>query len=103
MSHIYHLEKTAQMQMSMNVLLHERIKVLEAENERKTKKKARRHASLGNDLLLSVQEGENRTQQLGLQLNEDIGDSTPRPRQRAPSRCSGCGTIGHTIRNCPNK
>ncbi|ODM14306.1 hypothetical protein SI65_10303 [Aspergillus cristatus] len=103
MSHIYHLEKTAQMQMSMNVLLHERIKVLEAENERKTRKKARRHASLGNDLLLSVQEGENRTQQLGLQLNEDIGDSTPRPRQRAPSRCSGCGTIGHTIRNCPHK
>lgn len=83
--------------MSMNVLFHEQKKTLEAENERKTRKKARKHASLGNDLLLSVQGGENRTQQLGLQLNEDIGDSTPRPRQRAPSRCSGRGTIGHTI------
>lgn len=43
-SHIQHLEKAAQMAMNMN-LLQEEIKVLRAENERKKKKKARKHAS----------------------------------------------------------
>jgi hypothetical protein len=60
MSHIQHLEKAAQMAMNMNLLLQQEIKGLWAENERKTKKKARRHAILSNDLLLSIQEGQTR-------------------------------------------
>ena len=80
------------MTMDTNLLLHEEIKVLRAQNERKTKKKTRRNADLGTNTILSVQEGQERVQQLDRE-----------PRQRAPRRCSGCGTIGHTIRSCPNK
>jgi hypothetical protein len=54
MSHIQHLEKAAQMAMNANLLLQQEIKVLRAENERKRKKKARRHANLGDDTILSV-------------------------------------------------
>jgi hypothetical protein len=102
-SHIQHLERAAQMAMNMNLLLQQEIKVLRAENERKMKKKARKRASLGNDLFISVQEGRDRIQQLNEQVDEQVGEPVPMPRQRAPPRCSGCWTIGHTIRNCPNK
>jgi len=99
-SHLQHLEKAAQMAMNTNILLHEEIKSLRAQNERKIKKRARRNANLGTDTILSVQEGQERVQQLDTQVEEQV-DSVP--RQRAPRRCSGCGIIGHTIRSCPNK
>lgn len=67
---------------------------LRAENERKTKKKGRRYAVLGNNITLSVQEGLDRIQQLDMQVEEQAS----RPRQRAPPRCSGCGIVGHTIK-----
>jgi hypothetical protein len=102
-SHIHHLEKAAQMAMNMNLLLRDEIKTLRAENERKIKKKARRRAAIGNDTLLSVQEGQNRVQRLDTQFNEQPDEPTPMPRRRAPQRCSGCGIVGHTIRNCPSK
>lgn len=89
--------------MNMNLFLHQEIKVLQAEGERKIKKKARKRASLGNDLFISVQEGREHIQQLDTQLNEQVDELTPMPRQRASPRCSGCGTVGHTIRSCPNK
>lgn len=102
-SHIQHLEKAAQMAMNMNLLLQQEIKVLRAENERKKKKKARKRAVLGDDLFISVQEGRDRIQQLDTHLEEQVEEPTSRPRKRAPQRCSGCGTVGHTIRNCPSK
>jgi hypothetical protein len=66
-------------------------------------KKARKRASLGNALFISVQEGRDRVQQFNAQLNKQVKESISRPRQRAPPRCSGCWTVRHTIRNCPNK
>jgi hypothetical protein len=54
MSHIQHLEKAAQMAMNINLLLQQEIKVLRAENERKRNKKARRHANLGDNTILSI-------------------------------------------------
>lgn len=101
--HIQHLEKAAQMAMNINLLLQQEIKVLRAENERKVKKKARRRGKIGDDLFLSIDEGQNRVQQLDTQPNEQIGEPTGRASQRAPRRCSGCGAIGHTIRSCPSK
>jgi hypothetical protein len=102
-SHIQHLEKAAQMAMNMNLLLQQEIKVLRGENKRKMQKRARRRANLGDDLVLFVQEGQDRVQQLDTQLHGPVDEPTPRPNQRAPRRCSGCATIGHTIRSCPNK
>lgn len=89
--------------MNTNLLLQQEIKVLRAEKERKIKKRARRRATLGNDFVLYIQEGQNRVQQLDTQLNGQVTEPTPRPLQRAPQRCSGCGTIGYTIRNCPSE
>ena len=60
--HIQHLEKCAQMAMKTNLLLQQEIKVVRAENERKIKKRARRHAPLGNHAILTVQEGLDRVQ-----------------------------------------
>jgi hypothetical protein len=42
------------MAMNINLLLQEEIKVLHAENEQKVKKRVRRRAIVGNDVLLSV-------------------------------------------------
>jgi hypothetical protein len=102
-SHIQHHERAAQMAMNMNLLLQQEIRVLRAENERKMKKKARKHASLGNNLFISVQEGRDRIQQVGEQVNEQVDEPTTISHQRAPPTCSGCWTIGHTRRSCPNK
>lgn len=101
-SHIQHLKKAAQMAINTNLLLRQEISVLRTENERKKRKKARRRAIIGNDLVLFVEEGQSRVQQLDTQLTEQVDEPTPRPRQRAPQRCSSCGTVGHTIRRCPN-
>ena len=102
-SNIQHLEKAAQTAMNMNALLHQEIKSLRAENERKIKKRVRKQAILGMDTILSVQEGQGRIQQLNIEAEAQIEEPPSRPRQRAPQHCSGCGTTGHTIRNCPTK
>lgn len=102
-SHLQYLERAAQMAMNMNLLLHQEIKVLRTENERKVKKKARRRGNLSQDTMLSVQEGQERIQQLDIVVEAQVEADIQRPRQRAPPRCSGCGTIGHTIRSCPSK
>jgi hypothetical protein len=98
--HLEHIEKSAQIAMNMNLLLHEQIKALRAENERKIQKRARRTTVLGTDPILSIQEGQNRLQQLDIQVEEEAAE---RPRQRAPPQCSGCRAIGHRINRCPNK
>jgi hypothetical protein len=103
-SHIQHLEKAAQMAMNTNLILQQQITSLRAENERKKIKRARKNAILGQDTILSIQEGQNRIQQLDRQVEGQVaGQVESRTRQRAPPRCSGCGTIGHIIRGCPNK
>jgi hypothetical protein len=91
------------MAMNMNLLLQQEIRVLRAENEWKMKKKARKHASLGNNLFISVQEGHDQIQQVSKQVNEQVNKPTTISYQRAPPTCSGCWTIGHTRRSCPNK
>jgi hypothetical protein len=99
-AHIRSLKKAVDKSICKNLLLEQRVKVLEAENKRKKAKNARRRATLGTDIILSVQEGQDRVQQLDIQV-ESYSSSLPRPR--APPRCSGCRSTGHTIRTCPNK
>ena len=65
------------MAMNINLLLHQEIKSLRTQNEQKIKKKARRNANLGTDIILSVQEGQERFQQLDTQVEECIS----RPRK----------------------
>ena len=102
-SHLQHLEKAAQNAMNANLLLHQEIKSLRTQNERKINKRARRNATLGTDTILSVQEGQSCFQQLDSQDNRQVEESTSRPCKCAPQCCSGCGTIGHTIQVCPSK
>jgi hypothetical protein len=42
------------MAMNINVLLHQEIQSLRAENERKIKKRARRQGNIGVDTILSI-------------------------------------------------
>lgn len=95
MSHIRHLEKAAQMAMNVNNLLQEE----RADGERKARNKARKHANIGKDVILNVQEGRDRVQQLNEPVDEHLDLPPPVRRQRAPPRCSGCNIIGHDIRN----
>jgi len=60
----------------MNLLLWDKIRILQAETEQKTRKKARRCAILDNNILLSVQEGQNCIQQLDTQFNEKLDEPT---------------------------
>lgn len=62
--------------MNANIFLHQEIKALRAQNERKVKKRARRNATLCTDTNLSVQEGQNQVQQLDLQVNRQDEDVT---------------------------
>ena len=102
-SHIQHLEKAAQMAMNTNLLLQQEIKVLWTENEWKTKK-ARKRASMGDNLFISVHEGRECIQQLDTQDEAQVEEPISRPHKRAPQHCSsGCGTVGHMIRGCPSK
>jgi len=48
--------------MNVNLLLQQEIKVLQAENKWKIKKKIKKHAILGDNLVLFVQEGQNHVQ-----------------------------------------
>ena len=89
--------------MNTNLLLQQEIKVLQSENEWKTKKKARRDAALGNDTILSVQEGLDHIQQLDVQVEGQVEEQASIPCQHAPAHCRGCGIIGHTIRICHSK
>lgn len=81
--------------MNINLLLQGN-KILRAENE--LEKKARTHGSLGTDLI-SVQEGREHVEQLNMQNSEHVNEQASMARQRASPRCSGCGTVGHTIRS----
>lgn len=56
--------------------------------------------TLGVDIILSVQEGPERVQQLDTRVEERVDKM---PRRQAPRQRSSCGTIGHTIRSCPSK
>ena len=69
--------------MNTNILLHEEIKSLRAQNEQKIKERTRRNANLGTDTILSVQEGQERVQQLDTQVEEQVDRV---PCQRAPRR-----------------
>jgi hypothetical protein len=87
----------------MNLLLEQERKALQAKNKLKMKKKVRKHATLRNDLFLSIQEGYGRIQQLNKQVNEQVNKTIPKPHQRAPPHCSGYWTTGHTIQSCLSK
>lgn len=100
MSHLQYLEKAAQMVTNMKLLLHQEIKPVRAQNE--GKKRARKKANLGTNTILSVQEGQDRLQQLDTQVEEQVKKAISRPRQRAPRHFSGCWNAGHTRRSCPN-
>jgi hypothetical protein len=65
------------MVININILLQQEIRVLQAENKQKIKKKARKHASLGNNLFISMQEGRDWIQQVDEQVNEQVDEYTP--------------------------
>ena len=66
MSHLQHFDKVAQLAMGVNAL--HKIKSVCPENERKIEKRAWKKAALGACTILSVQEGQQRIQELDTQV-----------------------------------
>jgi hypothetical protein len=63
------------MTININLILQQEIAALRAENKRKKKKKVRRQATLKSNIILNIQEGRDRVEQLYKQLNKP----TPAP------------------------
>ena len=53
--------------------------------------------------MLSVQEGQECIQQLDMVGEAQVEADIQGPHQRAPPCCSGCWTVGHTMRNYPSE
>jgi hypothetical protein len=52
---------------------------------------------------LTIKEGMNRVQRANEGEREGVEVSKEQPRKRAASRCSICGTLGHTARTCSQR
>ena len=92
------------MAININLILQQQITSLHTENKQKKEKKARRSAVLGHDTILSVEEGQNRIQQLDRVVERGVEEQVEsRTHQYILPRCSSCGTIGHKINRCPNR
>ena len=85
---------------------------LHAANEKKRQKRTRSTRQIAHEGGLSVEEGLQLVQQLiePVEGHEavsheqvDLPNQPVQPAKRAPSRCSGCGTIGHKINQCKNR
>ncbi|KAL1960666.1 hypothetical protein VTO42DRAFT_7245 [Malbranchea cinnamomea] len=101
--HIDRLERAAQVSMATNLLPQQEIKLLQAENERQTRKRARTRAILGTQPLMNVQQGRDQLQQQNKQHTRQDAAAGQGAQQRAPRRCSGCNNTGHTVRRCPSR
>jgi FtsZ-binding cell division protein ZapB len=84
-------------------LLQSEVERLRTENKRQMQKKARKKAAIGTDQVLTVSEARDRITQSDNADEQARTQIMDQSRKRAPPRCSGCGVVGHTIRNCPSK
>jgi hypothetical protein len=84
--------------------------ILRTENQRQKRKRAQRRRTVATGGTLSVQNGQDRLADNEVQVQIDIevrraeiansANQQDRRRQRAPPRCSKCGSFQHTARAC---
>lgn len=69
-------------------------------NTRKRRNASRSYIATGG--ILTAAEGLQHAQQADQVYEEVVEQSDPWPAKQAPPKCSGCGILGHTIRQCSN-
>jgi hypothetical protein len=73
---------------------------LKAANAKQKKKRETKHKYISQGEGLTVEEGMDRVRKGNVMEKEVVEQADSQPRKRAAPQCSGCGTIGHTIRTC---
>lgn len=92
--------KAASTAFSLVALQAQRIAELEAANEYLQSKKKRKKQYIQRGGSLQVQEAIEIVQNRNRVPQPATVDPYEQPRQRAPSRCSRCGSLNHTARTC---
>jgi hypothetical protein len=94
------------MAMNSAVLLIEENRQLQAENQRRKKKRAKRRLYIATGGVLTVQEGLELSQsniEPVSRVVSRVATKEPTVRIRAPRTCSICRSQLHTTRTCPTK
>ena len=73
---------------------------LRTANQRQQRKRSKPVSSISQGGILTLQEGQLRTQSIGNIVGGGEEQSIAQPKTRAPSRCSLCSSLEHTARTC---
>ncbi|KAL1981882.1 hypothetical protein VTN96DRAFT_2069 [Rasamsonia emersonii] len=90
------LIKGCQMAMHSAVILARENQELRAANEKQKQKRIRSTAQVSQGGILTIQEGQRRTETIQKDAPEVVEASSSQPKTRAPSRCSVCKSYEHT-------
>jgi hypothetical protein len=94
------LVKGCQMAMHSAVILAEENQQLLAENKRQKRKRAQRRSYIARGGILSGQEAQSLIDIAIEGQNQPVILDTPQQRQRAPPKCSLCGSLLHKANKC---
>jgi hypothetical protein len=78
-------------------------KELRAANEKQKRKRGKGRTYIGQEDVLTVEEGINRVRRANKEERGRAEVSEEQPRKRAAPRCSVCNIVGHTARTCSQR
>ena len=88
------------MTMHQVAILEAEVKELRAANAKQKQKREKHCTYISQGEGLTIKEGMNRVQSHDEKKRGVVEQPDSQPQKRAAPQCSGCGTIGHTIRTC---
>ena len=89
--------------MHNTVLLSDENSRLRTANQKQRQKRSKTISSISQGGILTVQEGQLRTQSIQNGENVGVEQSVHEPKTRAPSKCSLCSSLDHTARTCAQR
>jgi hypothetical protein len=97
------LVKGCHLAMHNAILLADENTALRLANQKQRQKREKTVSSISQGGILTVQEGQTRTQSVRNVEGEGNRESVNEPKRRAPSRCSLCSSYEHTARTCAQR
>ena len=97
------LIKGCHLAMHNAVLLSDENSKLRIANQKQRQKRSKTISSISQGGILTVQEGQLRTQSIQNGENVGVEQSVHEPKTRAPSKCSLCSSLEHTARTCAQR
>ena len=97
------LIKGCYLAMHNAVLLSDENSKLRTANQKQRQKRSKTISSISQGGILTVQEGQLRTQSIQNGENVGVEQSVHEPKTRAPSKCSLCSSLEHTARTCAQR